>query len=69
MNELETIAARLASSGYYPQLHRRELEWSCALWNNKLTAVPTGTGKTALEALQVADWDRQKLIEAGRLKK
>ena len=42
-NELETLAARLAASGYYPQIHRKDDEWSCALWNNKMTAVPTGT--------------------------
>lgn len=69
MDELEQLATSLAKAGYYPQIHRRDDEWSCALWNNKMTAVPTGTGATALEALKVADWDRQKLIKDGRLKK
>lgn len=69
MNDLEQLATQLASSGYHAQIHRQTDQWYCALWNNLLTGVPSGVGKTALEALQVADWDRQKLINDGRLKK
>jgi len=69
MNDLEALATELANAGYHAQLHRQTEQWYCALWNNKLTGVPTGYGKTALEALQVADWDRQKLVEAGRVKR
>lgn len=60
---------RLERKGFLAQLHRQNGQWFCALWNNVMTGIPTGTGSTALEALAVADWDRQKLIEAGRLKK
>lgn len=69
MNELETLAGQLSAAGYHAQIHRQDAQWYCALWNNKLLGVPTGVGKTALEAVQVADWDRQKLINDGRLKK
>lgn len=52
---LEQASERLAKRGYHVCLSRRRTDWTCLLFNAIVPRVPQGNAPTALEAIQVAE--------------
>lgn len=66
MDALEQAAERLRQIGYFASFSWVSDQWHCALYNDRMNAIPVGLGPTLALSLQAAERNKDQLVQQGR---